>query len=97
MRSIGRYLLILLTRLLLPLHYKIVIEGAYAARHFKQGIVAGIGHTSYDDPPIVMATLARFGIYPRPVVYSKMYDALRWIMPLVRGFRIESTSDGASI
>jgi long-chain-fatty-acid--[acyl-carrier-protein] ligase len=96
MRQTARWVFLFITRLLLSLHYRIEIDGADAGRKFKRGIVAGIGHTSYDDPPIVMSVLARFGIYPRPVVYSKMYDALRWVMPLVGGFRIESTSDGAS-
>ncbi len=96
MRKLIKWLIFGGVRRVLSLHYKVSIEGAEHARAFNHGMVAALGHTAYDDPPIVVSWLARFFIFVRPVVYAKMYDTLRLVMPLVRGFRIESMSDGAS-
>lgn len=85
-----------LTRLFLAFHYKVEVRGKDSIKNFKHGVIVGLGHASYLDPPIIASQLARYGIRPRPVVYSAMYDALSWVMSRIGGFRIESLADGVS-
>ncbi len=96
MRTLKRRLGYFLVRLILSLHYRVKVEGVEDLKKFKHGIVVGLGHVAYIDPPLVKTQLARYGIYARPVAYSKMYDALKWIMRRIGGFRIESLQDGSS-